>query len=145
MFCRTCQNQVHPQAIACPNCGVPPLVGRSFCHQCGINTIPEQVMCTQCGISLARPNPFNINVGESPKLIVFLLAFFLGGIGAHKFYLGYQKQGIIHVLCVFPGMFLFGLPTLAIGIIAFVESIIYISKSDEEFKRTYIDNVRPWF
>lgn len=82
---------------------------------------------------------------DKNKLVAGLLAFFLGALGVHKFYLGCNKAGIIMLLCFFPGMFLFGIPTIIVGVIAFVEFIIYIVKSDEEFQETYIDNQKCWF
>lgn len=82
---------------------------------------------------------------EKSKIAASLLAFFLGVLGVHKFYLGCNKAGIIMLLCFFPGMFLFGIPTIIVGVIAFVEFIIYIVKSDQEFEDTYITNKKCWF
>ncbi|MDF8328813.1 TM2 domain-containing protein [Aeromonas salmonicida] len=74
-----------------------------------------------------------------------LFAFFLGAFGAHKFYLGYTKQGVIMLLIFLFGFILLGLPSVIIGLIAFIEFVIYISKSDEEFEQTYIINKKVWF
>ena len=38
------------------------------------------------------------NVGPKSKAVAALLAFFLGYFGAHDFYLGYKKQGIIKII-----------------------------------------------
>jgi len=85
--------------------------------------------------------------GESihPKYIAALLAFFFGGLGIHKFYLGYKKQGIIMLLTFLFGFILLGIPTMIISIIAFVEFIIYIIKPEDEFDQTYIEGHKPWF
>lgn len=85
------------------------------------------------------------NVGASKKVAAALFAFFLGAFGAHKFYLGYTKQGVIMLLIFLLGFILVGLPSVIIGIIAFIEFIIYISKSDEEFEQTYVINKKVWF
>ena len=82
---------------------------------------------------------------EKSKLVAALLALFLGVFGVHKFYLGCNKAGIIMLLCFFPGMLLFGIPMIIISVVAFVEFIIYIIKSDEEFEDIYIDNKKCWF
>ncbi|GGB47196.1 hypothetical protein GCM10011502_20670 [Oceanisphaera marina] len=74
-----------------------------------------------------------------------MFAFFLGAFGAHKFYLGYTKQGVIMLLVFLLGFILLGLPSIVIGIIAFVEFILYLVKSDEEFEQTYIVGSKPWF
>ena len=43
------------------------------------------------------------------------------------------------------GFILLGLPSIAIGIIAFIEFIIYITKSDDDFEQAYVTGQRPWF
>ncbi|WP_199453919.1 NINE protein [Vibrio owensii] len=57
-----------------------------------------------------------------------LLAFFLGGFGAHKFYLGKIGQGIMYLVFCW---------TLIPAIIAFIEFIIYRCESDEKFETRY--------
>ena len=83
--------------------------------------------------------------GSSKKIAAALLAFFLGVFGAHKFYLGYTKQGVIMLLVFLFGFILLGLPSMVIGLIAFVEFILYLVKSDEEFEQTYVIGEKPWF
>ncbi|MCW8330951.1 TM2 domain-containing protein [Photobacterium sp. SDRW27] len=83
--------------------------------------------------------------GSSKKIAAALFAFFLGAFGAHKFYLGYTKQGFIMLLVFLFGFILLGFPSLIIGIIAFIEFIIYLTKSDEEFEQIYIAGKKAWF
>lgn len=83
--------------------------------------------------------------GASKKVAAALFAFFLGAFGAHKFYLGYTKQGLIMLLVFLFGFILLGIPSLVIGIIAFIEFILYLIKSDEEFEQTYVVGKKPWF
>ena len=76
--------------------------------------------------------------GAEKKLVAGLLGILLGWTGAHKFVLGYQKEGII--------MLVLGLVTCgAFGIIGLIEGIMYLTKSDEEFVATYINGNKPWF
>jgi TM2 domain-containing membrane protein YozV len=82
---------------------------------------------------------------SSTKIAAALFAFFLGAFGAHKFYLGYTKQGIIMLLFFIFGFILLGIPSIIIGLIAFIEFILYLVKSDEEFEQTYIVGKKPWF
>ena len=49
------------------------------------------------------------------------------------------------VLAFVFGFILLGLPSLVVAIIAFIEFIIYITKSDAEFEQSYVLNQRPWF
>lgn len=72
------------------------------------------------------------------KVAAGILGLLLGTFGIHKFYLGYTKAGIIQLVL--------GLVTCGIvGIIGFIEGIIYLTKSDEEFDRTYVQNQKEWF
>ncbi|ADV49188.1 TM2 domain-containing protein [Cellulophaga sp. E16_2] len=75
---------------------------------------------------------------ENKKVLAGVLALLLGYLGVHKFILGYQKEGIIQIIativtCGFAGL------------VGFVEGIIYLTKSDEEFYNTYQVGRKPWF
>ena len=97
--------------------------------------------------AISGQNP-GINLGasgEKSRVVACVLALFLGGLGIHKFYLGYNKAGIIMLLVTLFGFFLFGLPSIAIYIIAFVEGILYITKSDQDFYQNYVVNKKEWF
>jgi TM2 domain-containing membrane protein YozV len=83
------------------------------------------------------------------KIAAGLLAIFLGGFGIHKFYLGFTGPGLVFLLLNTIGfavtwMLLF-IPNLALGIIALVEGIIYLTKSDEEFEQLYVVQKKQWF
>lgn len=87
--------------------------------------------------------------GTKSKVAAGLLAIFLGGLGIHKFYLGYTGPGLVFLLVNTIGwvitIFLLGLPNFALGIIALIEGIIYLTKSDEDFERTYVIGRKEWF
>jgi TM2 domain-containing membrane protein YozV len=57
-----------------------------------------------------------------------LLAFFLGGIGGHKFYLGRAVQGLLY---------LFFCWTFIPAVIAFIEAIVLLTMSDADFNLKY--------
>lgn len=48
------------------------------------------------------------------------------------------------VICIF-GFILLGLPSLIICMIAFVEGLIYLFKSDTDFEQVYVNNKKCWF
>lgn len=73
------------------------------------------------------------------KLVSGLLAILLGWTGAHKFYLGYQKEGIITLVISLVTCGSIG------SIIGIVEGVIYLTKTDEEFETTYVKGSKPWF
>ncbi len=75
---------------------------------------------------------------ENKKILAGLLGIFLGGFGVHKFILGYTQEGIIQIIIT--------ILTCGFGqIIGFIEGIIYLTKSDEEFYNTYQVGRKPWF
>ncbi|WP_298474397.1 NINE protein [uncultured Maribacter sp.] len=76
--------------------------------------------------------------GENKKVLAGLLAILIGSLGIHKFILGYTKEGIIQIIA--------SVVTCGIaGIVPFIEGIIYLTKSDEEFYNTYQVGKKPWF
>ena len=78
------------------------------------------------------------------KVAAGLLAIFLGGLGIHKFYLGYTTQGIILLLVTILGALLLVGPLIT-GVISLIEGIIYLTKSDEDFYNIYVANKKEWF
>ena len=81
---------------------------------------------------------------QKSKMVAGLLGIFLGGFGAHKFYLGYTKEGIIMLVILLVGVWLFGLGSI-IAVIGMIEGIIYLTKSDEDFQAIYVDGHKGWF
>ncbi|MCX7047707.1 MAG: TM2 domain-containing protein [Candidatus Sumerlaeota bacterium] len=138
MFCRNCGKEVHPNAVACPGCGVPPMLEKKFCSNCGAATDPSQVVCIKCGSGLA---PI-VAKGKKDKTAAGLLAIFLGYFGIHKFYLGYTTEGIVFLVIT---LLTCGWGGLIAWPVAFIEGIIYLTKSDEEFDQTYVQAKRGWF
>jgi TM2 domain-containing membrane protein YozV len=93
-----------------------------FCFACGQAIDMRAEICPKCGV---RQKPVR---GQKSKIAAALLAFFLGGFGVHKFYLGRVGWGIVYLLFFW---------TFIPAIIAFVEFIIYLCMSDEAFAAKY--------
>lgn len=84
--------------------------------------------------------------GAEKKLVAGLLGILLGGLGIHKFYLGYNKEGIIMLVgTLVIGIITCGIGAWAVGVVGLIEGIIYLTKSDEDFVNTYITGKKPWF
>ena len=81
-------------------------------------------------------------VGADKKVVAGILGIVIGGLGIHKFVLGYQKEGLTMLLVSVLSCF-----TLAgvMHVIGIIEGIMYLTKSDEEFVRTYIYGRKGWF
>src|SRR5262245_48423325 len=97
---------------------------------CGsiINTTAE--MCRQSGVG--QQPPAAITAGSTPRggnrVVAALFALLLGGVGIHKFYLGRVGQGILYMLFFW---------TFIPAIVGFVEGIIYLTMSDQDFEKKY--------
>ncbi len=78
----------------------------------------------------------------SKKLVAGILAILLGGLGIHKFYLGYSKEGVITLLIT---LLTCGLGGIVMSIIGLIEGITYLTKTDDEFVMTYLRGRKPWF
>jgi TM2 domain-containing membrane protein YozV len=76
--------------------------------------------------------------GADKKIAAGICGILLGGLGIHKFILGYTKEGIIQIIIT--------IVTCGFGsLLGLIEGIIYLTKSDEEFSRTYVQNKKGWF
>jgi len=75
---------------------------------------------------------------DNKKITAGILALVIGSLGVHKFILGYTKEGIIQIVLT--------VITCGIaGLVPFVEGIIYLTKTDEEFYQTYQVGRKGWF
>lgn len=83
--------------------------------------------------------------GEKNKMVAGLLALFLGALGIHKFYIGANGAGLVMLACSLLGWILLFIPNLIIGLIAFIEAIIYMTRTDEQFYRSYELGKKSWF
>lgn len=83
------------------------------------------------------------SASDKNRIVAALLALFLGHLGIHKFYLGKTNAGIIMLACGTIGWLLI-LPGVINALIAFIEFIIYLVKSDQDFYRDYVVGDRSW-
>ena len=69
-----------------------------------------------------------------------IVALLLGTLGIHKFMLGLTTGGITMLL-----LFFLVLPIPVLSVIALIEGVIYLTKSDEQFFRDYAVDRKQWF
>ena len=74
-------------------------------------------------------NDVTTRTGKS-KLAATLFAIFLGSFGIHKFYLGDTKAGVIYLIFFW---------TVIPAIIGFIEGIIWLTQSNEQWLAKYGD------
>jgi TM2 domain-containing membrane protein YozV len=81
-------------------------------------------------------------MGADKKLVAGILAILVGSLGVHKFILGYTTEGVIMLLVT---VLTCGIAGVVMSVVGIVEGIMYLTKSDEDFVRTYIQNKKGWF
>ncbi|MEB3331255.1 MAG: TM2 domain-containing protein [Synechococcaceae cyanobacterium] len=91
--------------------------------------------------STAPENLSEVEVSNR-KTAAGLLAIFLGAFGIHKFVLGYTTQGLIMLLV---SLLTCGIGAFVMGVIGLIEGILYITKTPDEFRATYLVARKPWF
>lgn len=96
MYCKNCGAQMDEVAAVCVNCGTTKGVGAAYCQNCGKEVAEGAAVCLSCGVATSQQAA--AAVGGKNKIAAALLAFFLGGLGIHNFYLGYKKKAIAQLL-----------------------------------------------
>jgi TM2 domain-containing membrane protein YozV len=88
-----------------------------------------------------------MNDGDASKKVpAGICGILLGGLGIHKFILGYTTEGLIMLLVtLLAGAATCGVASAVMGLIGLIEGIIYLTKSDADFVATYVENKKGWF
>jgi len=101
-----------------------------YCSDCGAIISARAEICPKCGVrQLPAPGLIGSSTASGKnKVAAAVFALLLGGLGIHKFYLGRVGQGVLYLLFCW---------TLIPAIIGFIEGIIYLTMSDQEFEAKY--------
>lgn len=91
-----------------------------FCFKCAAPLYPGMAHCPQCYAQQPR-------MSSKSKVTAGFLAFFLGGLGVHRFYLG-QWWGVFYLLFAITGI-----P----GVIALIEALVFWFTPRERWDRKY--------
>ena len=134
--------------VTCPTCSTQNTSINARCTNCGTVLPPISPMPMQ---HVPRPAGAQIP-GAEKKIAAGICGIVLGGLGIHKFVLGYTQEGIIllsvYLVAIILTFITCGIATPLIfipSVIGIIEGIMYLTKSDEEFVQTYIVNKKPWF
>ena len=168
--CPKCGYITTPDAPFCTQCGTA-LLGQSYeapsqpypsQYQQPSQPYPNQYQQPSQPYPNQAPYPIQPNptaygqpyqvpaYSDKNKIAAALLAFFLGGLGIHGFYLGNNTMGITLLIISFvslPLTCLAGLGLLGygvVGVICLIQTIMYLVASDAEFYQKYVVEKR-WF
>lgn len=110
-----------------------------YCSNCGSELNREASFCSSCGspvnnrINVNQNVNHNVNMNNGQtnksKILAGLLGIFLGSLGVHNFYLGYNSKAIAQLLLTLVGWILCGMGPIAAGIWGFIEGILILTGS----------------
>ncbi|MFZ9782105.1 MAG: NINE protein [Bacilli bacterium] len=119
--------------MKCPKCGRETQDKTKFCGWCGADMSnpfqkqakpiePEVLDEKDLKRESGEPKKADIRTESRSKLVAGLLAIFVGGLGIHNFYLGYNNRGLVQLLLGSVG-FIFIIGPFISGIWGFIEGI----------------------
>ena len=106
-----------------------------YCRNCG-NPLPGgAACCPQCGGGIQG---YPVYVQRS-RLAAGLLGIFLGGLGIHNFYLGFQSRALVQLLVsLIGGLLTCGIATAAMSIWGLVEGILILTDPNRTDANGYL-------
>jgi len=84
-----------------------------YCSNCGQEVQENAYVCLKCGAKVGEEPQVSKNPNAKSKLMAGLLGIFLGSLGIHNFYLGYNKKAVIQILLTTVGACLFVGPLIS--------------------------------
>ena len=117
-----------------------PTPPHKLCPQCGNAAEVAAALCVRCGHPFRTPPPANrtqfFAPGGLPVLvqprrsrpIAAIWAFVLGGIGAHRFYLGQHLLGAVYLLFCW---------TFIPAVVSLIDGVVLLMMSDFTFDTLY--------
>lgn len=99
------------------------------CVECGAILDQGALLCMRCRADQPRAAaPTEMVHSRRNKTVAGLLAIFLGGVGAHKFYLGQTSNGILYLVLCF---------TLVPALLGLIDGIAMLSMTPERFAQRF--------
>lgn len=125
MKCPNCGNEINKSDQFCGTCGFKIPDMQQHCPNCGADVNIDDNVCHQCGYVL--PKLTESNYKRRYKATAFFLGVFLGGIGAHNFYLGNSSKGFFQAVLFFCGLFSIGFTTMIAIIWGLSEALMILA------------------
>lgn len=110
MYCKNCGEKLNEDVNFCFNCGFKSGEGQGYCDRCGVKV--NGATCSNCGNVIESYNEnlkkddynnqnYNSNYvtrRQKSKVAAGVLGILVGGLGIHRFYLGYVGIGILQIV-----------------------------------------------
>ena len=111
-----------PPHRECVSCGVIFDGWTEACPSCLSGHVTERVLLAGIPDS---PRAAYISESGKERWVAMVLAIFLGSFGAHKFYLGQTRKGLLYLAFCW---------TIIPGLVGLFEGISYLGMSDQDFE-----------
>ncbi len=130
-FCVSCGGENDPAAKFCALCGASMQSAaqpeyQEPEYQQNTNSQPEYQQAQPIHVAQGR---YDNDPNRKDRIAAAIFGIVLGSFGAHKFYLGNIGMGILYLVFCF---------TTIPAIIGFIEGIIYLTETDEEFHEKHV-------
>lgn len=102
-----------------------------YCKNCGKELNDNAYVCINCGAKVESGLKDGVGVNKKngkSKVAAGLFGIFLGGIGAHNFYMGNIGMGIVDILFSW---------TFIPEIVGLIKGIIYLCESQDSFDKRF--------
>ena len=110
MYCKNCGEKLNEGVNFCFNCGFKAGEGQGYCENCGVRV--NGATCSNCGNVIEnykedlKENTYNnqgnnqgyVTRRQKSKVAAGILGILVGGLGIHRFYLGYVGIGILQIV-----------------------------------------------
>jgi len=137
-YCINCGAEVDRNAELCLECGAnqtKPLTGgngqrgagEKYCLHCGELVDKRAEVCPECKV---EQRSLSTDSGDADQVAAGVLAIVLGSFGAHKFYQGATKLGLLYVALFW---------TLVPGLVSLVEGVLMLFADEHTYESKYAD------
>lgn len=106
-----------------------------YCVKCGEKLEEDVKFCPKCGTFVGQEQSVNhsanntVNSNSKSKIAAGLLGIFLGSLGIHNFYLGYNSKAIAQLILTMVGWIFCGIGPVVAAIWGLIEGILILTGS----------------
>lgn len=105
-----------------------------YCSNCGEKVTETQDVCLKCGKNINKSSSTPNDPTAKSKVVAGLLGIFLGALGVHNFYLGYNNKALTQLLLTILSCGILGVVSEIWGLIEGIQILTGTISVDAEGK-----------